>query len=671
METGMVKINLKKFVFFVLLVFMQYGLHAQVDTITLNEIQISSVANPVKFNKIPRQIGIISQKEIKNVPANSLDELLEQVGGLDLRQRGTFGMQADLNLAGGSFDQALIMINGIPVNDPQTGHHNLDQTLNLNDVASVEIVRGPSSRWFGPNAFSGAINIVTKREPGNNLSFNLRAGQYGLFSASFLAGYYTGQVENQTSINGSRSDGYRINTDFKNLSISHQSFFTLGTAKLNLQLGYAGKAFGANSFYTAKYPDQFEKVKVLSAGLGVRGGNRLQYRGNIRWRRLYDRFELFREGDNWYQKQGEWFVKGSDSAGFQTPAGFFPYQGPNFHRTDVIGATGSAGFRSDFGKTTSGISYQYEKLLSNVLGELMTDTVFSKMDNGAFYNHRKNRQQLNVYLNQLYQKQNFTVSAGLNVFYNTDYGFLLSPGFDVSWFITGNMKTYLSANRAIRLPTFTDLYYQGPDHISNPNLKPEKVYGFSGGVQYLLKAITFSVSVSYRMGYDIIDWIKATPDAKWESMNLTQMNTLGAGFSFVYMPAKTDSRFVEYLRLNYHYLHSDKNASGYVSLYALDYLRHNLSVFLQHAVVRRLSAGWTFSIQKRNGDYFDYAQSRKVPYSTVFLLSTKIKYSIPHFIFYLQANNLLNRTYRDIGSVVMPGIWVTGGLQYHVPLKKK
>ncbi len=668
----MEKINVKKGLLFILLILTQFGLRAQSDTVTLKEIQISTVANPVKFKKIPRQIEIISQKEIKNVPANSLGDMLEQAGGLDVRQRGAFGMQADLNVAGGSFDQTLIMINGIPMNDPQTGHHNLDQALNMIDVAKVEIVRGPSSRWFGPNAFSGAINIITKREPGNNLTFGIRAGQYGLFSASLLAGYSTGHVTNQTSINGTQSNGYRINTDFKNLSISHQSFFTMGTAKLNLQLGYAGKAFGANSFYTAKYPDQFEKIKVMSAGLGIQGGSRLQYHGYVRWRRLYDRFELFRESDNWYRKQGDWFVKGADSAGFHTPSGFFPYQGPNFHRTDVAGAEGSIGFRSAFGKTAAGISYRYEKILSNVLGIPMSDTVFSVIDEGAFYNHQKSRLQSNVFLNQLYQKQNFSVSAGINVFYEPDYGFMLSPGFDASWFISADLKVYVSANRAIRLPTFTDLYYQGPDHISNPQLKPEKTYGFSGSVQYFMKVFTFSASLSYRLGYDIIDWIKETPDAKWESMNLTQMNTLGAGFSFDYTPTvKEGHHFVEHLRMSYHYLYSDKNASGYVSLYALDYLRHNLSIYFRHAIARRLSATWTFSIQKRNGEYFDYLRNRKAPYSTVFLLNTRINYTIPHFTFYLQANNLLNQTYRDIGSVVMPGIWALGGLQYHFSLNKK
>ncbi len=658
----------RKILLLLFLFCLQTVVFAQSDTVTLKEIRVSSVANSVQIRKIPRQVEMVLQKDLKSIPASSLGDVLEQLGGLDVRQRGAFGMQADLSLDGGSFDQALVLINGIPVNDPQTGHHDLDQALSLIDIKRVEIVRGPASRWFGPNAFSGAINIITENKAGNHLTLDAGGGQYGLFSASALAAYRTGKVKNETSVSFRRSDGYRINTDFKNLGFFHQSFFTLGGTAFNFQTGYSGKAFGANSFYTARFPNQFETVQVLSAGLGLHGGKKLEYRGNIYWRRLYDRFELFREGTNWFRKQGDWYVKGTDSAGFHTPAGFFPYSGPNFHRTDATGAEGSAGFRTSCGKTTAGFSWRNETIWSNVLGEPARDTLHSPFDKEAYYNRRKSRQLFNVYLNQLYQKQNFSLSAGLNLFYNAQYGTLLSPGLDFSWFVTGNLKTYFSVNRAIRLPTFTDLYYQGPDHISNPHLKPEKVYGFSAGMQYFMKKVRFSASVFYRVGYDVIDWVKKDAAAKWESKNLTRLNTFGVSVSLGYTPQDASSRFIQAVRFSYHYLTSDKNTAGYVSLYALDYLHHHANLYLQHAIARHLSAGWTFSVRQRNGYYFDYEQNKKVPYGTVFLMNTKIRYVLPHFVFYLQANNLLNRTYRDIGSVVMPGIWVSGGVQYHISL---
>ncbi len=655
---------------FFFLFMCQTGLKAQNDTVNLKEIRVSSVANPVSMKNIPRRVQVVLHNQILNLPANSLSDILEQGAGIDIRQRGVFGMQADLNLNGGSFDQTLLLINGIPVNDPQTGHHNLDQVIPLNDIARVEIVRGASSRWFGPNAFSGAINIITNKSLPPSLSIDAQTGQYGLLTGSFSANYKTGRVHQQTAVSGGRSDGYRVNTDFQNVGFSHRSFFTLGHTEINLQMGYLAKAFGANSFYTAKYPDQFEKIKVMSAGVGMHGGGRLRLRGNLHWRRLYDRFELFREGNGWYQKQGDWYVRGADSAGFRTPEGLFPYRGPNFHRTDLSGAQLSATLPWAAGKTTAGISWQYDKIVSNVLGVPMGDTLFSSIDKGAWYDHEKSRNGYNFYLNHLYQKTNVSLSAGINLFYSSDYGLLLSPGLDVSWFVTGNLKTYFSVNRAVRLPTFTDLYYQGPDHISNPLLKPEKVYGFSAGMQYFRNKVSLSFSISYRMGYDMIDWVKRDAGAKWESLNLTRMNTLGGGFSFHYQPGKRDGHFVQHLRVSYRYLYSAKNSSGYVSLYALDYLRHHFSIYLEHLIAGNFSAGWTFSVEKRNGFYFDYDRQTRQNYPVVFLLNARIKYRFHSLIFYVQANNLFNQRYRDIGSVVMPGIWVTGGLHYRIPLKK-
>jgi vitamin B12 transporter len=652
------------------LIFCSPALMAQQDTVDLKEIRVSSVANPVSKKKIPRLINIVSHEEIKNIPANSIGDILEQVAGLDVRQRGVFGMQQDLSTDGGSFDQTLILINGIPVNDPQTGHHNLDQALSMADISKIEIIRGPASRWFGPDAFAGAVNIITgQNDAVNRMVLDMSAGQYGLFTGSLSAGYHTGRLQNWTSVNGGRSDGYRINTDFHNLGFSHGSSLKVKNTLLNLQLGYKSKAFGANSFYTALFPDQYEKIKVMSAAVGIRGGKKVRFNGNLRWRRLYDRFELFREGEGWYQKQGDWYVRGEDSAGFQTPAGFFPYRGPNFHRTDVAGGEGSLTFSTTAGKTTAGASYQFDKILSNVLGFPMSDTVFSTRDKGAWYDRNKERHLFNLYLNQLYQKQKFSLSGGLNLFYSPGFGLLLSPGLDVSWFSSADVKVWFSANRGIRLPTFTDLYYQGPDHLSNPHLKPEKVYGFSGGVQYFLKNVTFSATLSYRMGYDVIDWVKKEADSKWESRNLTRLNTLGAGFSVDYSPGD-HAGFIKHVRSSYHYLYSAKTAGDYVSLYALDYLRHHFTVYLEHRISGRISAGWTFSVEKRNGGYFDYERQQKVSYKTVFLLNTKIKYTLPHFTFYVQADNLFNQQYRDIGSVVMPGIWVRGGIQYRFRLKK-
>ncbi len=641
--------------------------YGQTDTVNLAEVRVSSLGNETIFKGTTQFVQIIPSKTLSEAPVTNFGDILQQLGGFDLRQRGVFGMQADLSIRGGSFDQNLIMINGIPVNDPQTGHNNLDLALTPGDISKIEVVQGPSGRWFGPNAFSGAINIITKKSVGNSLDFNLSGGQYGLFSAFLAGNYRTGKIQNHTSVMIRRSDGYRWDTDFKNYGFYHQSAYKHNSTSAMLQLAYQDRAYGAYGFYTAQYPDQFEHTRSLFFSLNLNTGKKVRFHGQLSWKRLFDRFELFRQGKGWFEKQGDWYVMGADSAGYRTSYGFFPYTGPNFHRTDVLNADFGLHFDSKLGKSSAGFSVSNERILSNVLGSPMPDTIYSSIMKGGYYDHYANRTNFNLNFNQYYTKNNFSVSLGTGVYYNQRYGTLWSPGLDLGYFITESLKSFVSVNQSIRIPTFTELYYNVPGYTPNPDLKPEKVLGIEAGLKYFRKNIVTTVSVFDRMGRNIIDWMKTKPQANIESRNLTKLNTYGLALSAVYQNDNPEQKFIQSVRVNYTYLHSDKKSFGYISFYALDYLKHDFTVYLQHKVFKNLSAGWTFSIQKRNGGYLDYQSSKVLPYKTVFLLNAKIRYKLKSASFYVQGNNLLNRPYHEMGSVLLPGIWIFGGVQYHLP----
>jgi len=650
---------------------LSQGIFAQNDTIKLSQVVVSSVPNPGAFKQTARSIQVISANSIRQAPAISIDEILEQVAGIDLRQRGVFGMQADLNIRGGSFDQGLILINGIAVNDPQSGHLSFDMALDMDNIAKIEIIDGPASRWFGANAFSGGNNIITKAEKNSGLQIGLTGGQYGLMGFSVAGNYRTGKIRQRTSFHLLRSDGYQRDTDFKDRSLSHTAQYTNKNSKASLQLSYRDKAFGAYDFYTTKYPDQFEESKTLFSSLSFETGKTIRLQGSASWRRHYDRFELFREGRNWYNKQGSWYIMGADSAGFQTPGGLYPYAGPNFHRTDVIDLNSDLHFQSKWGKSAVGLKIRNEQIVSNVLGEPMADTIFSTVERGGFYNRHKSRNNLNLFFNQLYTQNRFTLSLGLNAFYNPDYGLFFNPGLDAAYFVSPKLKSFISVNRGMRLPTFTDLYYQGPDHISNPALKPEVVSEMETGLKYFHKNLIVSASVFYRIGTNLIDWVRSNPQDKWESKNLTDLHTKGISLSLVYSSTEKSSGILRSIRVNYTYLKSDKINDNFFSLYALDYLQHHFNLFVNQKLFKNLSAGWNFSYQKRNGTYFDSQKMAEVAYKNIFLLNAKITYRQPAFQVYIQATNLLNRPYHDIGSVTLPGLWVLGGVQFHLPFKKQ
>ncbi len=645
---------------------------AQQDTIKLNEVLIQSAPSPEVFKNISRSIRVISKEEISQAPVNSIDEILEYYGGLDLRSRGPMGIQSDVSMRGGSFDQGLLLINGAPVNDPQTGHHNLNLPMMLQNIKKIEILEGSAARWFGSNAYSGGINIISEPSENNTFDVSLKGGQFELFSGGLSANYQLGSLSNNTSIGGSRSGGYTKNTDFRMWQLSHQTALSYKRNELAVQLSYLDKGFGANSFYTPKYPDQYEQITNSFASVDYkRNSKKVTIGAQMYWRRLNDRFELFREDENWYVKQGDLYIHGSDTAGFPTPVGLYPYQGHNYHRTDVMGGQANTSVSSFLGNTAIGIAIRNEKILSNVLGEPMNDTLPIKGESDGLFTHSAARQNYTAFLEHAYRTGNFSISAGFSVFLNSDFGTHFSPGIDLGYFVSESVKLFVSANKAIRIPTFTDLYYQGPSHMSNPNLKPEEAISTEGGIKYFRNSFHASVSAFYRIGNNTIDWVKPDFESKWETQNITSLNTLGVSLSAHYSKPNTASFPLEHIGISYTYVDADKEADEFISLYALDYLRHNLNLVFQHKVISKLSMSWTFSLQQRNGNYYDYLNNQEQAYELVHLVNTKVQYRLKNMKLFVEASNLLNQSYMDIGNIPQPGIWVMGGLDLHLNISPK
>ena len=158
----------------------------QLDSIVINSSRIS-----LPFKKNSRTINIITAKDIKNSAATNVADLLQQVTGIDIRRRGTGGGQSDLYIRGGGFDQTLLLIDGIKMDDAQTGHHTMNGVLPIEVIERIEIIKGPAARIFGQNAFTGAINIVTKKKLKNKVSINAEAGSFGQLNGSVTLGKET------------------------------------------------------------------------------------------------------------------------------------------------------------------------------------------------------------------------------------------------------------------------------------------------------------------------------------------------------------------------------------------------------------------------------------------------------------------------------------------------
>ncbi len=621
--------------------------------ISLNEVQVSARRSPSLYSEVGRVITIISKQEISTIPVQNVDELLRYAVGIDVRQRGPVGIQSDISVRGGSFNQVMILLNGINITDPQTGHHNLNLPVDLQNIQRIEILEGPGARVYGPNAFSGAINIITSDIKEKSFRARAMGGQYGLYNVGVNSTLVSKKFNNYFAGSFSSSDGYIENTDFKTLHLFYDGKLQLGSETLDFQAGYSNKAFGANSFYTPKFPDQFEQIKTTFTSVKSTFGNRIKITPALYWRRNQDRFELFRN------ESPDWYV------------------GHNYHMTDVFGGTLNVVIPWSLGKTSFGGEVRSESIWSNNIGNSVEnpkpvpgepcaifDKYFSRVNNSFFVEH-------------VFVINKFSFSAGvlLNNNSSLDEALQLFPGMDASYWINTRFKIFASINNSLRLPTFTELFYSGPLNIGNENLKPEEAVTYEGGGSYSTGFMESKLSVFHRKSSNLIDWGRIGDEEKSVTRNLSEMNSTGVELSSTVNLQKIfqNQTLFQSFDFGYNYVIQDKESlPDYESVYVLDYLRHKFYLGVKNRLFSKLTFNISMLYQDRNGTYSAYTiqdgsfvqvQREYEPFVTV---DARLQWTAEKYMLFLDINNLLNKQYFDIGSVQQPGIWVKVGVKINL-----
>lgn len=629
------------------------------DTLILKEVQINSTRISVKEEQMLRPFQIIEKSIITNAYDNDISTTVKVFSAVDIRQRSFSKAQSDINIRGGSFDQSLVLINGINLTDPQTGHYNLNIPINNSDLYGIEVVYGPGSRIFGANAFSGAINFISRVPERNELALDISYGSFNTLSANISAGLVLKNFKQSISIDYSQSDGFMHNTDYNKFNLYYENNFNLGILKGKTMIGFLDKKYGAYGFYSPQYIDQYESIKTGFAALKILGGNNLKWEYKTYYRVHKDRYELFREGDGFYSHTGNLWINSS------TDDTITWYSGHNNHITSVAGS----GFNMEkdwfLGKTALGLDYRYEHIYSNTLGEILEKPYKD------IYLRSDNRNNFSLFVEHGYYTDRLIVNIGTLAYWNKKYSWNFYYGGDIGYKLGEKFIVKVGANRAMRLPTFTDLYYVGPANVGNPDLIPESAMSFDvGGKYYFSDNSYFNVSIFERLGKNIISWVRDFDAAVWESKNLTKLNTIGVEITSGYKDFPKDF-FINALNIAYTYLYQDKSASGLESKYTLDHLKHRFVFSLNHKIYRNISALWSVNIFRRNGefDFFDYDQmiyTGSVKYKTNVLLNLKVNADFDKCTIYVGGYNLTNSDYFDIGNIPTPGISFMLGLKYKI-----
>tara|TARA_R110002012_G_scaffold312248_1_gene522488 strand:- start:28563 stop:30380 length:1818 start_codon:yes stop_codon:yes gene_type:complete len=575
----------------------------------LDSVVITSSRIDLPFKENSRTITIITSEDIKSSATTNVADLLQQVAGVDVRRRGADGTQADLYIRGGSFDQTLLLIDGMKLEDAQTGHHTLNMALPLEVIERIEVIKGPAARVFGQNAFTGAINIVTKKETDNMVSVGVQAGSYGQKNADVTVGSNLQNSSHIIHVSRNLSDGYRYNTDFDNQSYFIKSIFNKNKLPISFIANYQERNFGANGFYASPTArDQYEETQTSLVGFSTEiKSEKLTWKPRLYWRRNQDMYVFIRDNPSVYR---------------------------NLHITNKIGAEVNASYKSKLGITGFGVDIAQTFIASNNLGN------HERFTTNLFLEHR-----FSLVNNKL------SITPGVAVSYFSDFKFHAFPGMDIGYKISDNFQVYGNIGYTYRVPTYTDLYYTSPTELGNENLDPEEAISEELGLKFNHKGFRISGAFFNRDSKKLIDYVKDNETDAWQATNIAELNTMGFEANTSY--SLFIANFTQNINLGYTFLEDDlKDVSANFSRYSVNSLKHQFVATFRSQFFKNLSQSIVYRYAERTiGESYNVYDASMI-------------YEFKDFEFSVTANNIFQADFTETNLVPAPKGLVVFGLKY-------
>jgi iron complex outermembrane receptor protein len=579
----------------------------------------------IQSNRIQEQtiesakgILILDQKDIEALPARTIQEAFQYINGVHIDSRSFAHVQSDVSIRGGTFDQVLILIDGIKLNDSQTGHHNMNIPIPLEMVERIEVVKGPGARIYGPNAFAGVISIITKSDMDPSLSLRYYGGSFNSHGGGLALSHKTGKVSHHVSFRRDISDGFRHNTDYGITQVSYKANYSSNRNSYTIQGAFSERKFGANGFYAdTSFTEQYEEVQSSYAAFQHQyNAKNLVLRSNLYWRRNQDMYLFLRNDPSFYR---------------------------NFHLGNNLGGESNLQWINSLGQTGIGLDYRKEILRSNLLGDRERDVI-------ALYGEHR------------FEWNSFSISPGLVYNYYSDHGSTILPGLEAAYRSTSNSTFHASTGRTFRVPTYTDLYYQSPVEIGNPNLVPETAWSSEIGYKFINSNWNVQYTLFHRNVSELIDWQRE--ESIWKVSNLNQPLTIyGQETAVKWRPANLPESKVKLeqissqLTLLRHSGELDENSRYNFDMLNLQWI-NQISV---HIGKFRLRASHRL-IQPN-------PESQNTPETITYnLMDINATYQWNQSEIFAESINVFDSTFYGPGGVLLPGRWIRAGVSINFGL---
>lgn len=593
--------------------------------ITIDEVVINENRFSTPISKQNRNVYVIDKKMIAKLPARSLQEILQYANGVDLRQRGPFGSQVDISIDGGSFEQTVVLLNGTKIIDNQTAHNMLNMPIPVEAIERIEIIRGPAARIYGINSLTGAINIITKKPEQSGFLVNAYGGSNfkkdtegtgdTFYGRGVQLGAALSKKQQQHSIFGShdKSNGYRYNTQFENNKLFYQGNYQLGASdEIMTSFGYINNTFGANGFYAAP-GDRNSTESIQTTIAAVQSKHMLSDKWTLMPRLSY------RYNDDDYRYFGS----------------TNPNAGRSRHFTNSLAAEVNSTYKMNSGELGFGAEVRNDEINSSNIGE------HDRRNLGIFGQYRT------------YLTENLNVNIGTYVNYNSDYKWQVYPGLDASYALTDGLKIVGNIGTSQRLPSFTDLYLnQRPGNIGNPDLTPENAFQAEIGFKYVYKNFSLDAYYFNRRISNYIDWTRSVSTDPWQSNNLGKMVTGGLNMRSNYSLPVNDQSKLNF-SLAYSYLDSEfrDGQPDLQSKYLISSLKHQVTQTTDYQFKR-------FSV------LFATRFNERVSGPSYWINDFRLSQSVDKFTVYIDAQNIFDTTYFEIGAIPLPSRWFSLGVKF-------
>ena len=579
------------------------------QTQKLEKIVVTASRLSSELSTTARSVAVLDAPVLGESNYDAIPDTIGELGGIDVRRRGVEGVQSDISIRGTTFEQNATLVDGVKMSDPQTGHFSTDWPLTMMDVDRVEIVKGPASSLYGPNAFGGAVNVITKKPSGEEFLVYSEGGSFDYYDGGMSVTAPSGPLTNRFSIEERRSTGYMPETQFDIFTITDTAVLDTQYGTYDFLFGYMYKDFGAADFYSNLYPNEDERTDTRYFKLGgdIESGP-LNFNPKLFLRRHKDKFAL-----------------DANRPGWQT----------NYHTSYNYG--GELNFTLDNPFMDTAFGY-----------ELSRDTI----DSTNIQTHSRTK-------NGLYAEMtphiidDLYLNFGIREDYFGQFNWECSPSVNASYKVSKDMKVRALIGRAFRIPTFTDLYYNDAANRGSASLTPENAWSYEAGADYNIGVVSCSGTFFHRDTYDTIDWIRYSSQSQWQATNIGSTETNGAEASLSVSTVKISKDLI-LKRISFDYTAVDTYAKhDYLSKYALDYLKQQICTTADCEFMG-FNNSWVLNYKKRVGD------------SGYIVVDTKITKNIVRkgkvaFDAYFEISNIFDVGYVEQSGVEMPGRWIKSG----------